>query len=83
MSGGTARHQFGDRIAHYRFNDYHLRGAPVDFGRRRILALGDSYTFGWLLEEDKTYVARLSRACEADYGEETTFDEVLPPGCIN
>lgn len=69
-STGTARHQFGDRITHYRFNQHHLRGEPVDFDRRRILALGDSYTFGSYLDEDKTYVARLSRICEAEYGEE-------------
>lgn len=67
-SGGTARHQFGGRVVHYRFNAYHLRGAPVDFGRRRILVLGDSFTFGWLLDEQNTYVAKLSRACARTLG---------------
>jgi lysophospholipase L1-like esterase len=58
-AGGTARHQFGDRLVHYRFNDLHMRGAPIGSGKVRVLALGDSYTFGWLLNEADTYLAKL------------------------
>jgi len=60
-AGGTARHQFGDRVVHYRFNEHHMRGAPIGSGKVRVLALGDSFTFGWLLNETDTYLARLQK----------------------
>ncbi|MBI5209283.1 MAG: SGNH/GDSL hydrolase family protein, partial [Elusimicrobia bacterium] len=53
-----------------RFNSLGLRGpepAPARLdraaapGRRRILALGDSLAVGWGVEEDETFVSRVSR----------------------
>jgi len=48
-----------------RINTLGLRGAdvaPPDAERVRILALGDSYTFGWGVAEDETFAAALERA---------------------
>jgi len=66
--GGTVRHQFKDVVVAYRFNKWHQRGAePADQGKR-ILVLGDSFTFGWLLKEEETYVARLQAKADAVFG---------------
>jgi lysophospholipase L1-like esterase len=67
-SGGTARHQFGQRVVHYRFNDHHMRGGPIGAGKVRVLALGESFTFGWLLEEQDTYLARLQQHADTAFG---------------
>jgi len=46
-----------------------LRGEPLaDDDAVRILALGDSSTFGWQVAEDETYPARLEAALSARYG---------------
>lgn len=67
-AGGTARHQLGQRVVFYRFNEHHLRGGTIGAGRRRILALGDSFTFGWLLQEDATSLAHLERCATRRFG---------------
>lgn len=68
-AGGTARHERPDGTAvEYRFNDDHLRGPPVADRGLRVLCVGDSFTFGWLLEEDATYVAHLQRAADTRFG---------------
>jgi len=64
---GTARHQFGDRVVHYRFNEHHMRGAPIGSGKVRVLALGDSFTFGWLLDEPDTYLANLQKRVDESF----------------
>jgi GDSL-like Lipase/Acylhydrolase family len=67
-SGGTSRHQLGDRVVCYRFNTLHQRGGEVAPHDRRALLLGDSYTFGWLLDEAAGYVALLQAAADRDCG---------------
>ena len=64
-AGGSARHQFKRRVVVYRFNEYHLRGEPIGPGRNRVLCVGDSCTFGWLVDEQYTYVRRLGVLAEA------------------
>lgn len=66
--GGTARHQFGDTVVVYRFNEHHLRGAPVAEAGRRVLVLGDSFTFGWLVEEADSVPGRLQSLADAAFG---------------
>lgn len=68
-SGGVARHQYGDRVVHYRFNDLHLRGGPVGPGKR-ILVLGDSFVFGWLVNEEDSFVGILAADTDREFGED-------------
>ena len=58
-AGGEARHQFEDRVVSYRFNELHMRGGAIEPDVPKILVLGDSYTFGSLIEDKDTYVALL------------------------
>lgn len=48
--------EFGDRKATYSINKFRLRGATPDANQSTILALGDSFTFGLLLNEKNTYL---------------------------
>lgn len=59
-AGRVARHQFGERVVSYRINEHHLRGGPLGHGKPRVLCVGDSYTFGWLVEEEKCFVSKLA-----------------------
>jgi lysophospholipase L1-like esterase len=63
----TARHRFGESEVQYRINEHHLRGGPIGPGKR-VLVLGDSFTFGWLLPEEETYVHLLGRAADREFG---------------
>lgn len=55
----TSRQQFGSRNVVYRINDLHLRGGLVGQATNRILCVGDSFTFGLLLDETNTFVHKL------------------------
>jgi lysophospholipase L1-like esterase len=68
-AGGVARHQYGDRVVHYRFNELHLRGGPVGPGAR-VLVLGDSFTFGWLVDEGDSYVGILAANADRELGKD-------------
>ncbi len=67
-SGTTARHQQGDTVVHYRFNRLHQRGAEPQPGAQQVLVLGDSYTFGWMLDEADSYVGRLQARVDERFG---------------
>jgi len=64
----TARHQQGDVIVHYRFNGLHQRGAAPAPGANPVLVLGDSFTFGWLLDEPASYIGRLQGRVDERFG---------------
>lgn len=66
-----ARHQRGEIAVTYRLNDHGLRGGPLQDAGRRVLVLGDSFTFGWLLEERDTYVQLLAERADARFGSRT------------
>jgi lysophospholipase L1-like esterase len=69
-SSGSARHQFGNRTVNYSFASPHLRG-PLPSGSVRVLVLGDSYTYGWLLDDQKNYVSLLQQKIDSKFGLET------------
>lgn len=64
----NARHQLGNRVVEYRFNSLHLRGPEIQPGVPKVLVLGDSYTFGWLLEEHDTYISRIQELANKTFG---------------
>jgi lysophospholipase L1-like esterase len=68
-SNGSAFFSIGDNNGTYYFTGPHLRGAiPAPIGAKRILVLGDSFTFGWELPEDDTYVAKLQAKIDGAFG---------------
>jgi lysophospholipase L1-like esterase len=68
-SQGTARFNIGGQEGVYHYVSPHLRGSrPPPAGAMRILALGDSFTFGHGLPEKDTYVARLQEKLDSVFG---------------
>ncbi|MSO54347.1 MAG: hypothetical protein EXQ90_04375 [Rhodospirillales bacterium] len=63
-----ARHQQLDRIVTYLFNSLHHRGGEPAADVPRVLVLGNSFTFGWLLEEAATVPEQLQIRADADLG---------------
>ena len=66
-----ARHQFGERVVQYSFYEPGLRDTPISQSGIKILVLGDSYTFGWLLAQEDTYVGQLQRKADELFGRGT------------
>ena len=54
-SYGQANHIHKNRKVTYKFFDFGLRGANPEKNKKKILLLGDSFTFGWLLNNEDTY----------------------------
>jgi hypothetical protein len=67
-SDGRTRHQLGDRVVYYEFSYPHLRGDAPNPEASRILVLGDSFTFGYLLSRPDTYVEHLQRRLDGEFG---------------
>ena len=70
-SSGQARHQLGERVVYYRFSSPHIRDSQLKENTIQVLALGDSFTFGWLLEKKDTYVYLLQEYANVRFGENT------------
>ena len=70
-SSGSALFAFGGNAGAYHFLSPHLRGSrlPPD-DAVRILAVGDSFTFGIGLREEETTVAKLQAKIDATFGHE-------------
>ncbi|PJF40677.1 MAG: hypothetical protein CUN55_12435, partial [Phototrophicales bacterium] len=64
-----ARHQWDDRVVYYQFNEMHMRSDPIQPDAFKVLVLGDSYTFGWLVEREESFVGRLQARLDEVYGE--------------
>jgi len=68
--GARARHRTDEFDVSIRINSRGFRGPEVPFqrtpGRKRIVALGDSFTFGWGVEEEETWPARLARILDVE-----------------
>jgi len=67
-AGVEVRHQWRDRVVRYRFNEQRLRAGPIEDRAFRVLVLGDSFTFGWLVDEPDTFVGRLQREADQAWG---------------
>lgn len=67
-SNGSSRHQFGNQVVHYEFRPPHLRDMGISKGDYKVLVLGDSYTFGWLLDSKDTYISHLQRFADKELG---------------
>lgn len=64
-SYGSARHQFQRRVVNYSFGEYHTRLYTKKINcEKKILVLGDSFTFGWLLKEKDTFIFKLQNHIE-------------------
>lgn len=63
-------HKVDNRKVTYRFNKWHLRGGEINKKARKVLALGDSFTFGWLLDEENTYLSLLQKKCNTTFGKD-------------
>lgn len=64
----SARHQFQDRVVRYEFDARGLRDLGLGDAPTQVLCLGDSFTFGWLLNDRDTFIARLQQAADAEFG---------------
>ena len=67
-SKGESRHVSDGVSVIYKWFPPHLRGTSPPRGKRRILVLGDSYTFGWLVNYEASYVGRLQDSIDATFG---------------
>jgi lysophospholipase L1-like esterase len=67
----TVRHQLKGRLLHYHFNDLHLRDGSPSTGTNRILVIGDSFTFGWLVEETNTFIHKFNELGAHDFPDDS------------
>lgn len=68
-SHGTGRHQVANRVTYYQYYFPHLRDTPIDSQAVPILVLGDSFTFGWLLSANNTYLYHLQKFTDQAFGQ--------------
>ena len=67
-SAGTFPHHRVGYSTTYSFRYPHLRSGNATDGAHRILVLGESFTFGWLLDWHDTYVGQLEDRIQAEFG---------------
>jgi hypothetical protein len=65
-SSGSALHEHGPRRVRYHFAAPHLRGASPRPNAFRVLAVGDSFTFGELLPDTATFLTRIEQVLHRD-----------------
>jgi hypothetical protein len=63
-SEGASFQSFGERRADYHFDNFGVRSSLVNDSNpeSKVLVLGDSFTFGWLLNIEDTYIELLAQA---------------------
>jgi hypothetical protein len=66
--GESSRHQLGDRVAKYKLRPDGLRDYGAAQAEKRILLLGDSFTFGWLLNAEHTFINHLQNKVDDEFG---------------
>jgi lysophospholipase L1-like esterase len=65
-----SQHMLHGRKVNYKFNRFHQRADEPDEKKYNILTLGDSFTFGWLLDEDSTYVGLMQEYADKQMGKD-------------
>ena len=60
---GSTKHQHKDMTVNYNFNKFHDRdvGTYDKKKAKKVLMLGDSFSFGWLLKDEDTYGYKLAQ----------------------
>jgi hypothetical protein len=54
-------HSYQNRSVKYKFGEFHNREYGFNKKKEKILVLGDSFTFGWLLKDKDTFVYKLNK----------------------
>ena len=61
IKNNNAVHFYKKRRTTYKFGEYHNRIYDFKEKGKKILVLGDSFTFGWLLNDEDTYIYKLNK----------------------
>lgn len=70
-SEGSTQHRYANTVVDYNFFEPHLRDTPI--GRRgiKVLTVGDSFTFGYMLSKEDMPVHILQRYADEEFGKNT------------
>jgi hypothetical protein len=83
QSGGSTFHEFDDIKINYQFTSNRTRGnftENFDTSVVNILAIGDSFTFGLLLEEEDTYLSHLQNWADSSLSANFKFHNAAVGG---
>ena len=69
-SKGSVKAQYGSRIVRYNYFYPHLRDTPLREGGIKILTVGDSFTFGVLLDKADVITSYLQRYADKEFGKD-------------
>lgn len=67
-SSGTGWQKIGKTTIPCHYYWPHLRDTPLSRQGKNILVLGDSFTFGWMLPWEKTYISQLQVHSDYQFG---------------
>lgn len=67
-AGAMATHRRGETVATYRINENHMRDQAPHPDIPSVLVVGDSFTFGWLVDSKNTVVSQLQKQADAALG---------------
>jgi hypothetical protein len=67
-AGAVATHRRGETVATYRINENHMRGQAPYPNIPSVLVVGDSFTFGWLVDNEDTVVSQLQKQADEALG---------------
>ncbi len=68
-SAGEAIHSSAYNQVEYRFHPPGLRDTSMTDAETTVLVVGDSFTFGWMLDADQTFVHYFQKQADMEFGE--------------